>query len=215
MHSTSHRKQKRCSRFYLRRGNWISAAWASFSVAKRFWKTERFSRRSPCCPVGRPGCFIRRSGRRKPLTLTRKHGKHSRSSTRRSSMRNSEPSGRSFFQDILMGASPWACCPAGQLPCYTWAGTYRECADVKIARQAARLCGQPHRTIPVGAEFLSQFPHLAQRAVYISDGTMDVTGSIDLYLQQSARRIAPVRLSGVCGGEILRRLVMFKPDPPE
>lgn len=109
----------------------------------------------------------------------------------------------------------WAPCPAGQLPCYTWAGTYRECADVKIARQAARLCGQPHRTIPVGAEFLSQFPHLAQRAVYISDGTMDVTGSIDLYLQQSARRIAPVRLSGVCGGEILRRLVMFKPDPPE
>jgi hypothetical protein len=58
----------------------------------------------------------------------------------------------------------------------------------------------------VGAEFLSQFHDLAERAVYISDGTMDVTGSIDLYVQGLARQIAPVRLSGVCGGEILRRL---------
>jgi len=44
---------------------------------------------------------------------------------------------------------------------------------------------------------------------------VDITGSIDLYDQRLARQIAPVRLSGVCGGEILRRLVMFKPDPPQ
>src|SRR5207245_11665687 len=70
-------------------------------------------------------------------------------------------------------------------------------------------------TILVGAEFLSQFRDLAEKAVYISDGTMDVTGAIDLYVQSFARQIAPVRVSGVCGGEILRRLVMFKPDPPQ
>ena len=74
----------------------------------------------------------------------------------------------------------WAPRPPGTLPCYTWGGTYRDCADVKIARRAAKLCEQPHKTILVGAEFLSQFPDLAERAVYISDGTMDVTGSIDL-----------------------------------
>jgi asparagine synthase (glutamine-hydrolysing) len=105
-------------------------------------------------------------------------------------------------------------CP-GMLPCYTWGGTYRECADVKIARRTAKLCQQPHNTILVGTEFLSQFPDLAEKAVYISDGTMDVTGSIDLYVQRCARQLAPVRVSGVCGGEILRRLVMFKPDPPQ
>src|SRR5882762_11920186 len=44
---------------------------------------------------------------------------------------------------------------------------------------------------------------------------MDVSGSIDLYVQRLARQIAPVRVSGVCGGEILRRLVMFKPSPPQ
>ena len=109
----------------------------------------------------------------------------------------------------------WAPPESGKLPCYTWGGTYRDCADVKIARRAANLCRQPHTTIPVGGEFLSQFHDLAERAVYISDGTMDVTGSIDLYVQRVARQIAPVRLSGVCGGEILRRLVMFKPDPPQ
>ena len=108
----------------------------------------------------------------------------------------------------------WAPRLPGTLPCYTWGGKYRDCADVKIARRTAKVCRQPHNTILVGAEFLSQFHDLAERAVYISDGTMDVTGSIDLYVQRLARQIAPVRLSGVCGGEILRRLVMFKPDPP-
>jgi len=109
----------------------------------------------------------------------------------------------------------WAPRPPGSLPCYTWGGTYRDCADVRIARRAAKLCQQPHNTISVGAEFLSQFHDVAEKAVYISDGTMDVTGAVDLYVQQLARQIAPVRLSGVCGGEILRRLVMFKPAAPQ
>ena len=109
----------------------------------------------------------------------------------------------------------WAPRPPGTLPCYTWGGKYRDCADVKIARRTAKLCQQPHNRILVGADFLSQFRDLAERAVYISDGTLDVTGLIDVYVQSLARQIAPVRLSGVCGGEILRRLVMFKPDPPQ
>ena len=109
----------------------------------------------------------------------------------------------------------WAHRPPGTLPCYTWGGTYRDCADVKIARRTAKISHQPHKTILVGDDFLSQFPELAERAVYISDGTMDVTGSIDLYVQRLARQIAPVRASGVCGGEILRRLVAFKPGPPQ
>jgi asparagine synthase (glutamine-hydrolysing) len=107
----------------------------------------------------------------------------------------------------------WAPRGSGALPCYTFGGTYRDCADVKISREIASICQQPYQTIPVGAEFLSNFQTLAERTVYISDGAMDVTGAIDLYVQQKARKIAPVRLSGVYGGEILRRLVMFKPSP--
>jgi asparagine synthase (glutamine-hydrolysing) len=109
----------------------------------------------------------------------------------------------------------WAPRSAGALPCYTWGGKYRDCVDVKIARRTAKLCRQPHNTIPVDGEFLSGFPALAERSIYLSDGTMDVTGAVDLYVQRLARQIAPVRVSGVCGGEILRRLVMFKPSSPQ
>ena len=99
----------------------------------------------------------------------------------------------------------------GGIPCYTFGGRYRDCADVKISRQVAQICGQPHHTIPVSTEFLEKFPRLAEQTVYLSDGTMDVTGAIDLYIQQGAREIAPVRVTGTNGGEILRTLVAFKP----
>ena len=105
----------------------------------------------------------------------------------------------------------WAPRAAGALPCYTFGGRYRDCADVKLSKQIARLCGQPHHVIPVGGEFLKEFPRLAERTVYLSDGAMDVTGAIDLYVQKAAREIAPIRVTGTNGGEILRSLVAFKP----
>jgi asparagine synthase (glutamine-hydrolysing) len=105
----------------------------------------------------------------------------------------------------------WADRPPGALPCYTFGGSRRDCADVTVARDVARICGQPHEILPVGREFLEQFPALAEQTIDISDGTMDVTGTIDLYVQRLARRIAPVRVTGTNGGEILRRLVAFKP----
>jgi len=107
----------------------------------------------------------------------------------------------------------WAWRPAGTLPCYTFGGRYRECQDVGISRAVARICGQPHEVIPVSGDFLSRFPSLAEQTVCLSDGTMDVSGSIDLYIQEKARAIAPVRVTGTNGGEILRSIVAFKPMP--
>lgn len=97
------------------------------------------------------------------------------------------------------------------LPCFTFGGRYRDCADVAISREVAARCGQPHHVIPIGGDFLSKFPDLAAQTVNISDGTMDVTGAIDLYVQQKARELAPARVTGTNGGEILRSLVAFKP----
>jgi asparagine synthase (glutamine-hydrolysing) len=99
----------------------------------------------------------------------------------------------------------------GQVPCFTFGGSGRECADVKVAREVAKICGQPHEVIPINGEFLPAFPGLAEKAVYLSDGGMDVTGAIDLYVQRRARQIAPVRVTGTNGGEMLRRLVVFGP----
>jgi asparagine synthase (glutamine-hydrolysing) len=77
----------------------------------------------------------------------------------------------------------------------------------------AEICGQRHEVIPVGQDFLSQFPRLAERTVYLTDGAMDVSGSGDLFVNRMAQEIAPVRLTGNYGGEILRSIVAFKPMP--
>jgi asparagine synthase (glutamine-hydrolysing) len=107
----------------------------------------------------------------------------------------------------------WARPSPGALPCYTFGGTYRTCADVAIGRRIAELCGQPHQTVTVGTDALDQFPSLAEKAVFVSDGTMDVTGAVELYANKFASDIAPVRLTGNYGSEIVRGNVAFKPRP--
>ena len=106
-----------------------------------------------------------------------------------------------------------ACAPAkpGTLPCYTFGGKYRDSKDVVLARDLASIAGQKHYVLSIGEDFLSQFSRLAEQAIWTSDGGMDITGTIDLYVGRKAREIAPVRVTGTCGGEILRRLVAFKP----
>jgi asparagine synthase (glutamine-hydrolysing) len=105
----------------------------------------------------------------------------------------------------------WARPNRDELPCYTFNGSYRDCADTRIARKVAAACGQLHQTISVGDEFLAQFPRLAEQTAWITDGTMNVTGAVELYVNRLARQIAPVRLTGNYGSEILRRHVAFKP----
>ncbi len=100
------------------------------------------------------------------------------------------------------------------LPCYTFGGMLRDCQDVIVAREVARVCDQPHEVIRVGQEFLGQFPYYAERAVYLTDGCVDVGRAPDLYLNERAREIAPVRMTGLYGGEILRRVRAFKPEEP-
>jgi asparagine synthase (glutamine-hydrolysing) len=101
----------------------------------------------------------------------------------------------------------------GSLPCYTFGGPYRDSADVRIARQLAITCRQPHVTIPIKGDFFEEFPALAERTVYVSDGAMDVSGAVELYVNQHARQIAPVRVTGNYGSEILRSNVAFGPGP--
>jgi asparagine synthase (glutamine-hydrolysing) len=113
----------------------------------------------------------------------------------------------------------------GSLPCYTFGGMFRDCRDVIVARQVTDMCQQPHEVIRIGEEFLSRFPHYAERSVYLTDGCVDVSRSPDLYVQERAREIAPVRIVGTFGSEVLRPVrsrsrhgrrwaVAFKPQPP-
>jgi len=108
----------------------------------------------------------------------------------------------------------WQNSPPGTLPCYSFGGTFRDCQDVSIAREIARSCGQSHEVIEVGEEFLRRFAQYAERTVYLTDACADVSRSADLYVNEQAAKIAPVRMTGNYGGEVLRRVRAFKPQEP-
>jgi asparagine synthase (glutamine-hydrolysing) len=100
------------------------------------------------------------------------------------------------------------------LTCYTFGGEFRDCQDVQVARKVAAACQQPHQVITVGDEFLSRFSDYAARSIYLSEGGIDVSRSSDLYVSEKARQLAPVKIVGTYGSEIIRHAVMFKPIMP-
>lgn len=109
----------------------------------------------------------------------------------------------------------WQKMPKDALTCFSFGGPFRDCQDVTIARKVAAICGYKHETIAVGEEFLKNFPQLSARSVFLTDGCVDVSRTPDLYINQRAREIAPARMTGNYGGEVLRSIRAFKPsDPP-
>jgi asparagine synthase (glutamine-hydrolysing) len=109
----------------------------------------------------------------------------------------------------------WRKAPPESFPCFSFGGMFRDCQDVIMARKVAQVCGQRHQVIPVGNEFLAKFSHYSERSIFLTDACVDVSRSSDLYINERAREIAPVRMSGNYGGEVLRSIRAFKPvDPP-
>jgi asparagine synthase (glutamine-hydrolysing) len=104
----------------------------------------------------------------------------------------------------------WRKAQPGSLPCYTFGSMYRENQDVYLARRVAEICGQPYQVITDDERCLSRFRHYAERTLYLTDGCVDVSRSVDLWNNEMARQIAPVRMVGTFGSEIIRKAVMFK-----
>ncbi len=104
---------------------------------------------------------------------------------------------------------------AGTIPCYTFGSLYRETFDVAVGREVARRCSQPHRVIELGSQFLGDFRTLLEEAVLVSDGYLGFAGAAELYLNRIARSIAPVRITGNWGGEVLRGVRAFKWTQPQ
>jgi asparagine synthase (glutamine-hydrolysing) len=102
----------------------------------------------------------------------------------------------------------------GSLPSYTFGGTYRDSFDVRIGREIAGVLQQPHQVIEVGEEFLRGFANYVERSILISEGTVDVYRASDLYVSKKVREIAPAKIVGTYGSEIIRHAVMFKPSVP-
>jgi asparagine synthase (glutamine-hydrolysing) len=108
----------------------------------------------------------------------------------------------------------WRKAAVGSLPCYTFGSMYRENQDVRLARRVAKICGQTYQVVTVDEKCLAQFPHYAERTLYLTDGCVDVSRSADLWNNEMARQIAPVRMVGTFGSEIIRGAVMFKAVMP-
>lgn len=105
--------------------------------------------------------------------------------------------------------------PDSSIPCYTFGSMFRETYDVLIARKVARHCGQTHQTIVLGEDFLKGFQNFLSRAVFVSDGYLGFSGAAELYLNSLARTIAPLRITGNYGGELLRGIRAFKSSVPK
>jgi asparagine synthase (glutamine-hydrolysing) len=109
----------------------------------------------------------------------------------------------------------WLKATPGSVPCYSFGGMFHDCLDVTLARKVAKSCSQPHQVIPVGNDFLERFGHYSERTTFLSDACVDVSHTADLYINEIARQIAPVRMTGNYGGEVLRSIRAFKPvEPP-
>jgi len=106
-----------------------------------------------------------------------------------------------------------ACLPnAGTRPlCYTFTGQIPTILDSRLALRIAAVCGMEHQNLQVGADFFANFPALADKTVFITDGCFGVLGAHEVYFNGKARQLAPVRLTGNFGSEVLRGMSTFKP----
>jgi len=98
----------------------------------------------------------------------------------------------------------------GEFPCYTFTGMDKTIIDARIAKKIADSCHKKHEIIRLGSDFISEFPRFAEKTVYVTDGCHDVCGSHDIYFNESVREIAPIRITGKFGSEIVRNHSMLK-----
>lgn len=106
-----------------------------------------------------------------------------------------------------------ACLPHSKVPAvaYTYSpDDHDRLLDLTIARQIAAIRGMPHRALRLGSDFLRDFRRHLDRSVWISDGCAGVLGTHELPFSEQAARLAPIRLTGNYGSEVLRSMSTFK-----
>jgi asparagine synthase (glutamine-hydrolysing) len=102
--------------------------------------------------------------------------------------------------------------PTAQKPvCYTFTGQDGQTLDDRLGNQVAAACGLEHHLLRLEPGFFSNFASYADRTVFITDGYFGITGTHEIYLTEQARRLAPLRVTGVFGSEILRGSCTLKP----
>ncbi len=106
-----------------------------------------------------------------------------------------------------------SCLPATRhLPVtYTFSGRHERTLDERIAARVAATCGLDHQVLRIGSDFLSDYGRYVDKTVFVTDGCFGATGAHEVYLNAKARELAPIRLTGNFGSEVLRSMSTFKP----
>jgi len=95
--------------------------------------------------------------------------------------------------------------------CYTFSGQRERTLDERLAAHVAAACGLEHHVLRVGSDYLTNYGRYVDKTVWVTDGTAGALGAHEIYLNSLARRLAPVRLTGNFGSEVLRSVSTFKP----
>ena len=106
-----------------------------------------------------------------------------------------------------------ACLPPSQMPAvaYTYAGLSGRTLDCRLGAKAAAVLGVGHHTLRIGEDFCAHYGDYVDRTVYVTDGFAGAMGAHEIYLSSLARRLAPIRLTGNFGSEVLRGMSTLKP----
>jgi asparagine synthase (glutamine-hydrolysing) len=94
---------------------------------------------------------------------------------------------------------------------YTFTGPEGRTLDDQIAARVAKAGGYQHQLLRLEPDFFTHFDAHADRTIYLTDGASGFSGAHEIYFNRQARALAPVRLTGNYGSEVLRGISMFKP----
>ena len=95
--------------------------------------------------------------------------------------------------------------------CYTFSGLTERTLDERLAARIAAARGLDHHILRIQPHFLSQYGTYVDHTVLTTDGCSGATGAHEIHLNALARALAPVRLTGNFGSEVLRSMSTFKP----
>jgi len=94
--------------------------------------------------------------------------------------------------------------------CYTFSGPTGETRDDRLAAAVAASCGLSHQLVRLGTDFLTNYRGYVDRTAFLTDGCAGAMTAHELYLNANARSLAPVRLTGNFGSEVLRGVSTLK-----
>ncbi|MBN2738810.1 MAG: hypothetical protein JXR70_17640 [Spirochaetales bacterium] len=97
-----------------------------------------------------------------------------------------------------------------QLPSYTFGSMYNTSNDIKVASKVAKSLDQEFSILKLDENFLKDFPSHVEKSIFITDGLADVCKSDEIYMNRIARDIAPIRMTGKFGSQVIRNLSVLK-----